>query len=121
MLLYSVLYMQKKRHKNLYLFLNMGYLKPISHKEFNEFIKGKGFKGRNNYKLKELKAKLGFKPMYDRRKLVISSKDMEPTDFASLRKASKAIGISNKVLRYAKNKDRDLVKKDDKTYKIKWR
>ena len=27
----------------------MGNLKPISHKEFNEFIKGKGFKGRNEY------------------------------------------------------------------------
>ena len=40
----------------------MGDLKPISHKQFNEFIKGKGFKRRNNYKLKELKAKFGFKP-----------------------------------------------------------
>ena len=29
-------------------------LTPITHKEFNEFIKGKGFKGRNNYKLKDL-------------------------------------------------------------------
>ena len=29
---------------------------PISHKDFNEFIKGKGFVGRNNYKLRELKA-----------------------------------------------------------------
>ena len=27
-------------------------LVPIIHEEFNEFIKGKGFKGRNNYKLK---------------------------------------------------------------------
>ena len=26
-------------------------LHPITHKEFNEFIKGKGFTGRNNYKL----------------------------------------------------------------------
>ena len=31
---------------------------PITYKEFNEFIKGKGFKGRNNYKLKDLKAML---------------------------------------------------------------
>ena len=38
-------------------------LKPITHKEFNEFIKGKGFKGRNEYKLKVLKAMFGFKPM----------------------------------------------------------
>ena len=30
----------------------MDNLKPITHKEFNEFIKGKGFKGRNNYKLR---------------------------------------------------------------------
>ena len=36
---------------------------PITHKEFNEFIKGKGFQGRNNYKLKDLKAMFGFKPM----------------------------------------------------------
>ena len=36
-----------------------GYLMPISHKEFNEFIKGKGFKGRNNYKLRDLKAMFG--------------------------------------------------------------
>ena len=33
---------------------------PITHKEFNEFIKGKGFKGRNNYKLRDLKAMFGF-------------------------------------------------------------
>ena len=37
--------------------------RPIRHKEFNEFIKGKGFKGRNNYKLRALKAMFGFKPM----------------------------------------------------------
>ena len=42
------------------LLINMENLKPISHKEFNEFIKGKGFKGRNEYKLKVLKAKLWF-------------------------------------------------------------
>ena len=35
-------------------------LTPITHKEFNEFIKGKGFKGRNNYKLRDLKAMFGF-------------------------------------------------------------
>ena len=46
------------------LLIKMENLKPISHKEFNEFIKGKGFKGRNEYKLKDLKAKFGFKPMH---------------------------------------------------------
>ena len=38
-------------------------LVPITHKEFKEFIKGKGFTGKNNYKLKDLKAMFGFKPM----------------------------------------------------------
>ena len=72
--------------KEYFLFKNlekMGDLKPISHKQFDEFIKGKGFKGRNDYKLKDLKAKFGFKPMYDRRTAVISSEDMEPTTFNS--------------------------------------
>ena len=59
----------------------MENLKPISHKEFNEFIKGKGFKGTNEYSLKDLKAKFGFKPMYDRHTLTISSEDMIPTTF----------------------------------------
>ena len=67
----------------------MGDLKPISHIQFNEVIKGKGFKGRNNYKLNELKAKFGFKPMFDRRTLLSSSKDMEPTEFDSMGKAAK--------------------------------
>ena len=47
----------------------MGDLKPISDKEFNEFIKGKGFIEKNNYKMKKLEAKFGFKPMYDRKSI----------------------------------------------------
>ena len=97
----------------------MGDLKPISHKQFTEFTKGKGFKGRNDYKLKELKAKFGFKPTYDRKTLVISSEDMEPTAFDSLRKAAKAIGVAYGTLIYAKNKERNFVKKDEKIYEIK--
>ena len=88
----------------------MENLKPISHKEFNEFIKGKGFKGRNEYKLKDLEAKFGFKPMYDRRTLTISSEGMSPATFDLLRKASKATGTSYGVLIYAKNKERNFVK-----------
>ena len=30
----------------------MDDLKPITHKEFHEFIKGKGFKGRKDYTLR---------------------------------------------------------------------
>ena len=48
-------------------------LRPIRHKEFNEFIKGKGFKGRNNYKLKDLKAMFGFKPMITGSPVTISA------------------------------------------------
>ena len=98
----------------------MENLKPISHKEFNEFIKGKGFKGKNEYKLKNLKAKFGFKPMYDRRTFTISSEGMSPTTFDSMRKASKATGISYGVLVYAKNKERNFVKLNEKIYYINW-
>ena len=38
----------------------MDELKPISHKEFNEFMEGKEFKGRNNCVLKDLKANFRF-------------------------------------------------------------
>ena len=48
-------------------------LTPIRHKEFKEFIKRKGFKGRNNYKLKVLKAMFGFKPMITGSPVMISS------------------------------------------------
>ena len=98
----------------------MAWLHHISHKEFNEFIKGKGFKGRNEYKLKDLKAKFGFKPMYDRHTLTIFSEDMSPTTFDSLRKASKATGISYGVLICAKNKERNFVKSNEKIYNINW-
>ena len=56
--------------------MKMGDLKPITHKQFNEFIQGKGVKDQNNYKLKELKAKFGFTPVYNRRMLVISLEDI---------------------------------------------
>ena len=69
----------------------MDDLKPIIHKEFNEFIKGKGFKGRNDYALKDLKAKFGFIALVKRRVLVVSSEGMEPAMFDSMRKAAKAV------------------------------
>ena len=59
--------------------------------------------------------------MYDRRTLVISSEDMEPTTFDSLRKAAKAISVAYGTLRYAKNKERDFLKdKNVKVLFIKW-
>ena len=68
-------------------------LRPITHKEFNEFIKGKGFKGRNNYKLRNLKAMFGFKTMITGSPVTISSDGMEPTRFDSTSKASTSTGI----------------------------
>ena len=53
-----------------------GDLRPITHKEFNEFIKGKGFKGRNNYKLRELKAMFGLLDYWITYDYWISSNDI---------------------------------------------
>ena len=77
-------------------------LHPIRHKEFNEFIKGKGFKGRNNYKLSDLKATFGFKPMITGSPVTISSNQLEPTRFDSMSKASTSTGIPYITLLYAK-------------------
>ena len=77
-------------------------LHPISHKEFNEFIKGKGFKGRNNYKLTDLKAMFGFKPMITGSPVMISSDGMESTRFNSMSKASTSTGIPYITLLYVK-------------------
>ena len=89
----------------------MDDLKPISHKELNEFIKGKGFKGRKDYILGDLKAKFGFKPLVERRVLVTSLEGMEPTKFDSMRKATKAIGIGEGVVRYAR-KNGEILSRD---------
>ena len=44
----------------------------------------------------------------------------DTTTFDSLRKASKATGISYGVLIYAKNKERNFVKSNEKIYNINW-
>ena len=99
-------------------------LKPISHEEFNEFMKGKGFKGRNDYTLKDLKAKFCFKPLIQRRALVVSSNDMEPTKVDSMRKAAKSIGVAEGAIKYVRKSDSDFVKKSEdqrvKVFSIKW-
>ena len=76
---------------------------PIRHKEFYEFIKGKGFKGRNSYKLADLKAIFGFKPGSP---VTISSDQLEPTRFDSMSKASTSTGIPYVTLLYAKRNSR---------------
>ena len=95
-----------------------GDLTLIRHKEFNEFIKGKGFKGRNNYKLKDLKAMFGFKPMITGSPITISSDGMEPTRFDSMSKASTSTGIPYVTLLYAKKNSRHQVRSNGKEYTI---
>ena len=87
---------------------------PIRHKEFNEFIKGKGFKGRNNYKLKDLKAIFGFKPMITGSPVTISSDQLEPTRFDSMSKASTSTEIPYITLLYAKRNSRDRIRSNGK-------
>ena len=93
-------------------------LRPIRHKEFNEFIKRKGFKGRNNYKLRDLKAMFGFKPMITRSPVTISSDELEPTRFNSMSKASTSTGIPYVTLLHAKKNSRHQVRSNGKEYTI---
>ena len=93
-------------------------LRPIRHKEFNEFIKGKGFIGRNNYKLRDLKAMFGFQPMITGSPVTISSDGMEPTIFDSMSKASTSTGIPYVTLLYAKKNSRHRVCSNGKEYTI---
>ena len=68
-------------------------LTPITHKELDEFVNGKSFKGRNNYKLKDLQAMFGFKHMITGSPVTISSDGMKPTRFNSLSNASTSTAI----------------------------
>ena len=93
-------------------------LTPITHNKFNEFIKGKGFKGKNNYNLKDLRAMLEFKPMITGSPVMISSNGMEPTRFDSMSKASTSTGIPYVMLLYAKKNSRNRVRSNEKEYTI---
>ena len=95
-----------------------GDLTPIRHKGFNEFIKGKCFKGRNNYKLRDLKTMFGFKPMITGSPVTISSNGMEPTRFNSMSKASTSTGIPYITLLYAEKNSRHQVRSNGKEYTI---
>ena len=95
-----------------------GDLCPIRHKEFNEFIKGKSFKGRNNYKLRDWKDMFGFKPMITGSPVTISSDGMEPTRFDSMSKASTSTRIPYINLLYAKKNSRHRVHSNGKEYTI---
>ena len=86
---------------------------PIRHKDFNEFIKRKGFTGRNKYSLRELKAIFGFKPMTTGEKVFISKDNgKEFKDYESISKASIGSGIPYTTLIKAKNKYKSISKFD---------
>ena len=89
-------------------------LRPISHKDFNEFIKGKGFIGRNNYKLKELKAMFGFKPLANKKQVTVTIDDgKEIGTYEPMSKASLAVGIPYTTLLQAKKKSKLSSKSDN--------
>ena len=92
-------------------------LVPSTHTEFNEFIKGKGI---NNYKLKDLKAMFGCKPMITGSPVTISSNGLEPTRFDSMSKASTSTGIPCATLLYAKRNSRSRIRSNGKEYVIKF-
>ena len=97
----------------------MDNLKSITHKEFNEF-KGKGFKGRNNYELKELKAKFDFKPMVLGSPITISQAGEETTMFDSIFKASTSTGIPYSTLLYTKRRSKSVIHSNGNEYLIKF-
>ena len=92
-------------------------LLPITHKEFNEFIKVKGFTGRNNDRLK---AMFGFKPMVTGSLVTISSDGTEPTRFNSMSKASTSTEIPYSTLLYAKKNSKSRLHSNGKEYAIKF-
>ena len=99
-------------------------LRPITHKEFNEFIKGKGFKGRDNYKLRELKVMFGLRPIIIGKPISVSLEGEEPTTYDTISIASTSTGIPYSTLLYAKKKPKTngfaVVNSNGKKYCIKY-
>ena len=96
----------------------MEELTPISHKKFNEFIKGKGFACRNDYPLAELKAMFGFKPLSTKSSLTLSSNSLQPTRYDSMSQASMSTGIPYATLLYIKRNSKPSFKSNGVTYEI---
>ena len=55
----------------------IGDLKPISRKELNDLMKGKGLNEKKDYALRDLIAKFSFKPLVERRMSVAFLEGME--------------------------------------------
>ena len=98
--------------------IKMDDLKPITQKKFNEFIKGKGFKGRNNYKLKELKAMFGFKLMVLGSPITIYRSGEEAIRYDSMSKASTSTGIPYSMLLYVKKNRKSIIHSNGNEYML---
>ena len=96
----------------------MRELTPISHKKFNEFIKGKGFARRNDYPLTELKVMFGFKPLSTKSSLTLSSNSLQPARYDSMSQASMSTGIPYATLLYVKRNSKPSFKSNGVTYEI---
>ena len=96
----------------------MEELTPISHKKFNEFIKGKGFARRNDYPLAELKTMFGFKPLSTKSPLTLSSDSLQLTRYDSMSQASMSTGILYATLLYVKRNSKPSFKSNGVTYEI---
>ena len=89
-------------------------LHPIGHKDFNEFIKGRGFTGRNNYKLKDLKAMFGFKPLTHMYQVDVNIDDgRQFITYDSISKALVGSGIPYATLVYARKKSKQASNTSD--------
>ena len=93
-------------------------LHAITHKEFDEFIKGKGFKGGNNYRVRDFKGNVWIQTYDYWISSTISSDGTEPTRFDSMSKASTSTGIPYVTLLYAKRNSRNRVRSNGKEYTI---
>ena len=78
---------------------------PTSRKDFNEFIKDKGFTGRSHYTLKELNAIFGFKPLTYKNQTVVNIDDGKQFKvYESISKPSIGSGIPYTTSIQAKKK-----------------
>ena len=89
----------------------MIHVKQISEREFREIAKGCGIKYRNKIPSMELKAMLGYRPLYVR---MVEIRDEEGNCkiFHDMRRAEIESGFSNSsVIKYTIDNDRSYVKR----------
>ena len=81
---------------------------PITQKDFEKFIKGKGVKGWKNYKTRDLKAMFGFKPMFSGQRIILSLSGGDPIVYDSMTKASEATGVPISTIALTKERTKTI-------------